>query len=50
VGQHYEENQVVVLGTLEQLKMCNKSEHRQSHLQGVLLENTLLPWEFLIEL
>jgi len=28
VGQHYQGNQVVVLGTLEHLKMCNQSEHQ----------------------
>jgi hypothetical protein len=50
VGQHYQGNQVVVLGTLEHLKMCNESEHQYSNLRGVLLENTLLPWGFLIEL
>ena len=50
VGQYYQGNQVVVLGTLEHLEMCKESEHRQSNLRGVPLENTLLPWGFLIEL
>jgi hypothetical protein len=50
LGQHCQGNQVVVLGTLEHLKMCNESEHRQSHRRGVPLENALLPWRFLIEL
>ena len=49
-GSALPRNQAVVLGTLEHLKMCNESEHRQSNLRGVLLENTLLPWGFLIEL
>jgi len=50
IGQHYQGNKVVGLGTLEHLKMCNESEHRYNSLQSVPLESTLLSWGFLIEL